>query len=582
MSVASTPPLQIQFEIQSSTPPLHNAYVTLSNANDTAQCLEKLNLKQYQNRSLLIHQIPTPQHLVSKLKNATNTVTIYNLKSNVTEQNVMDFIRQNGRVSKAPRYIYLRHHSDSKFPSFAVVECQSPKDATSLVTHLNLKPLKSTDNERVWVQYVDSLDNSVRRQWLRGSTEKVLLCGIHREIDEEQIRMLMSDYGTIKEVEFQYDALGYPRGAARVTMSSAVEACNAFDGAHGAVMKQCRLSTQFWTESETTSIVFRNVPGTIHEPHVWNLVGGALHKSSSKPLHIERVYDDEKKWKEIRVRLETEQDLETCIETLDGTPMGSVTLSVEPCPQIARAPHNVRDCVRWVRFSNLKSSVTEQDLLTHIERNGKIAYRPRTIIMFKNGNLINWPGWALVECVTPECATSLVEHLNLTNLGGARMWVTWTERERIKRNEHLGGKVKRVRLEQLHWSVTQEKLRGMVSAYGEVISVKVPMMNGYSQCVGIVEMDDEHTAETVFDALNGMECNKLKIRTCFEEKDVQKNLVNYHTAKKGDVLAKILSDKSKFGIKVFSDATIKTSNLKSKSSKIRRGSKRKAKGRTKR
>jgi len=248
------------------------------------------------------------------------------------------------------------------------------------------------------------------------------------------------------------------------------------------------------------------------EPHIWSMVRAV----GANVVRLERAYGDEERWKQIKVRLETEEDAAACIRKLDGTAMGKEALAVAGCPQIAAQPQNVRDQVHWVRASNLKRGVREQDLLSHIQQNGRIAHRPRCILLSANAVHTKWPSFALIECVTVEDATLLVQHLNLSTLHGAKMWVQWETVPPFQRNEHLKGRTKTVRFEHLHHSVTEDRLRTMCSEYGAVHRVTVPTMNGYPRCVGVVEMTNAVDAEIVYDAMHLVLCETLRMKTCFD------------------------------------------------------------------
>jgi len=66
----------------------------------------------------------------------------------------------------------------------------------------------------------------------------------------------------------------------------------------------------------------------------------------------------------------------------------------------------------------------------------------------------------------------------------------------------------------LPYSTTDEDLKGLFAAHGEVASARVVVdrMTGRSKGFGFVEMADRAQAQQAIDALNGYECEGRKLR----------------------------------------------------------------------
>ena len=173
------------------------------------------------------------------------------------------------------------------------------------------------------------------------------------------------------------------------------------------------------------------------------------------------------------------------------------------------------DTTHWIRIDNLDHSVSEEDLIQFF-KSKDIVESPTKLLLYHHSvdtlivskrlgpMRLSLPGYARIECKDHAVAEQMVSALQLTELEGARMWVQLM-RERVHdRNEWAKGKRKKVILHDVHRNVTRSEIEEICYQYGDVEEV-----SSIEDFKCTVTMEDEESAETVFNALNGLKLHGL-------------------------------------------------------------------------
>jgi len=179
--------------------------------------------------------------------------------------------------------------------------------------------------------------------------------------------------------------------------------------------------------------------------------------------------------------------------------------------KIARTQKNETS---WIECSNLSRSVDEQAILDHIRLSGLLEQRPKDILLYQHPVHSDYPGFARIQCATPQDATTLVEGLHLSELHGQRMWMEWKrvdfeyhESARLKhRYQRLAGTTTTIELLNLDYTVdSDEILQRIVCQFGGemVNSVIYRFANGFMQRRACVQMATTEQATAVWEQLHG-------------------------------------------------------------------------------
>ena len=207
--------------------------------------------------------------------------------------------------------------------------------------------------------------------------------------------------------------------------------------------------------------------------------------------------------------LHSRKEVDLCIEQLNGTQLADTTITVtDDTEDHKELDSYLKGQSEWIKMTNLCPTTSEQDILSLIAQHPQITAEPVTIMLrhhsksSQNPNdrdivtadtAAEWPIYAYIECVSPQQATSMVEHLNMTTLNGRPLWVTWifweepdrghqhckhSDTANIKKDATVFAK-RAVELIYVHHTVTAKALRTLCSEHGVVEKVRWFHWNGY-------------------------------------------------------------------------------------------------------
>ncbi len=179
----------------------------------------------------------------------------------------------------------------------------------------------------------------------------------------------------------------------------------------------------------------------------------------------------------------------------------------------------------WVRITNLSRDLSDEDIHTVIQSRGRVDKRIKGVHLRHHPRYDNYPSVCVVECSSPQCATSLVRNLRMKELKGRPMWVDWEKAPNcVAKDWHSNeAQTPRVRLFGLHRDVDKERLMVLAKQYGGVKSVlHESRHDGYPSGEGVVVMKSQKGARALHHGLHGTVEKDLMIYTYYSTRQVSK------------------------------------------------------------
>lgn len=227
---------------------------------------------------------------------------------------------------------------------------------------------------------------------------------------------------------------------------------------------------RWWDKSNTIRIF--PLPRWIREPQILSFLQSAV---ASKPkymhisvgLHINRAL----------IVLSTTKQAIKCAEQLHHQHIGDYEVSIdiiEPIDYVRKQEQDIADN-KWVTFTNLKHDVEEQDIMRYIQQKGGIIRQPNNIYLYHHPERMDVPGFAFVECQSPQCAGTLVDNLGVFMLKEQEVYCTMRSGKDVKKLDHENDRGIRfrkstrwVRIGHLHHSLRENDIYKLVSRHGKV------------------------------------------------------------------------------------------------------------------
>eukprot|EP01083_Nonionella_stella_P074155 201039_1 len=286
------------------------------------------------------------------------------------------------------------------------------------------------------------------------------------------------------------------------------------------------------------------IPGTVSESDIYDFIMTAITDAPTsinirKPNKALKAAYPEYAVHKIQqsfIALQTKADAVTCADALDKTEFAGFTCDVSVIAQ-SQIPFffskDSHDQTNWIQLSGLENTITEQNIVTHIQKHAGIDDAPKSIHLFQHPTKPNYLGFAFIECASASDATQCVDKLKRTLFNGIKIWCSWRRSGKDffkNRKESLKGDTKQVVLSNVHYLFTQKDVEDMCAEYGEVEEVKMWCDEaGFPTGTALCTMEDEKDASKVFEGLHGKEVKKLKVNTA---------LINKKDNKKKDELRK--------------------------------------------
>ena len=211
-----------------------------------------------------------------------------------------------------------------------------------------------------------------------------------------------------------------------------------------------------------------------------------------------------------RAVLDNNQDVQLCLEKLSGKEIGGTKVTISVTKNYEDLDINLKGNTQWIKICNLSQSVSEKDIVKHIESKGGITGIKTGDIMLRHHSNTDYPGYGYVDCGSSVAASLLVEKLNMTKLKGNRgkIWVTWVMwRDPV----HAQAFNTTVWLKKIHHSMTRKDLRGQCERFGDIKKLKLAEMDGYRMNEATVVMRSRDDAQALCNGLNGHEVGGLAI-----------------------------------------------------------------------
>jgi len=282
---------------------------------------------------------------------------IVNLDPKVSEKQLVDHIQNKSK--KKPKFLEIHPHSKGEYPSFAIVQMETLKDAEAVIEKLRMTALKG---QKMWTRKCRER-YSHRAEFKKGSTTEVMLGHLPMDMEEGEIRKMCSKYGTVKRVKINVDKEGYYSRSAMVSMSGKNEASRVFDGLHQKKVSGCNITTMFWTRhSGTNTLYIGGCPESVSQEDIRKFVSGAV---DERPLHIKLVDSTQDSSKGVFVVFSKFDVVAQCIRKLKGKKLGGVNVKVntaKPNNKEARFGESQRGKARRGRFGGSKKLTAKKKL----------------------------------------------------------------------------------------------------------------------------------------------------------------------------------------------------------------------------
>ncbi|CAL0303039.1 unnamed protein product [Lupinus luteus] len=117
-------------------------------------------------------------------------------------------------------------------------------------------------------------------------------------------------------------------------------------------------------------------------------------------------------------------------------------------------------------------------------------------------------GYAYVNFPTPIDAANAMEHLNFTSLNGKPIRIMYSHRDPSVRKSGFAN----LFIKNLSTSIDNKGLHDTFASFGTILSCKLSVdTNGQSKGYGFVQFDNDESAQTAINKLNGMLLNDKKV-----------------------------------------------------------------------
>ena len=139
---------------------------------------------------------------------------ISNLSPRVSEKQLTEFIRKKSK--KSPQSVDIRRHLLRDFPTFAVVQMETVKEAEMVIKKLQMSSL---EGQKMWIEKFRG-PNSDRCEHLKGCHKSVCLRNLPLDFEGWEVRKLCAEHGDVESVEKADSHEGYALREARVHMDT--------------------------------------------------------------------------------------------------------------------------------------------------------------------------------------------------------------------------------------------------------------------------------------------------------------------------------------------------------------------------
>merc|ERR1719148_524117 len=286
-------------------------------------------------------------------------------------------------------------------------------------------------------------------------------------------------------------------------------------------MKGKLIERENW-EGKSSTITVGFVDRSINEPELCAFLMSV--KGVSMPLAV-RLVPNTKRFppkhecfgrRRAFITMANMEQATKCVQKLNDTEIKKQKVSV-----VAAAPSNKVESAlagqtSWIAFTNLSRKVTEQDILSLMQKIG-VSAPPKAVQLSQHPTREEWRGKAEVHCASPKDAALCASKLKLTKLKGFRVWCAMRPaRKPMDRMQKLKGKGKRVVVRMLHFSATQSDVETLADEFGNIASTKLWFDRvGYPLGCATVTMDTAEEATAAVEGLSGKAFKGLTLQTAY-------------------------------------------------------------------
>uniref|UniRef100_A0A162A4R8 PABP n=1 Tax=Daucus carota subsp. sativus TaxID=79200 RepID=A0A162A4R8_DAUCS len=227
-------------------------YVNYSNQQDGARALDVLNFTQLNNKTIRVmvsHRDPSKRRSgtanifikqdreteISKTK--FNNIYVKNLSETTTEEELREIFGEHGTITS----VVVMRDGDGKSKCFGFVNFDNPEDAAKAVDALNGKKFddkewyvgKAQKKSEREVELKSRFEQSVKEQVDKFQGLNLYVKNLDETIDDEKLKELFSEFGTISSCKVMRDPSGISRGSGFVAFSTPEEASRALGEMNG-------------------------------------------------------------------------------------------------------------------------------------------------------------------------------------------------------------------------------------------------------------------------------------------------------------------------------------------------------------
>jgi len=530
-SVIKTWPESIEFGINAESKQ-RTATVAIQTKINAVNCKKRLNERVIgTSRVTITFCPPITDAEVPWWRRASSFVEVLNLPPSVTELDILRLLKtagHNTRYGMCPgdvRVKGINHSADPSEPSTAIIDCCRHDVATTMLKPLRMLTVGDPPNDRkTWARLCsDKSRHGHRNKKLLGTSNTVTVWNIHSAVRNRELADLCWKHGDVHGVNI--DAL---RRIASVRMDSADSASAVFNDLHGKNLHGLTLQTAFHTD--TKSFCIKPIPRRLTECEVTEFVHSG---TGLVPLSVEvrGQSTDKGSARCAFVHMDHPGDVSIALWKLSGKRLQNVEVRLSQSESKYTNPFHddpnnfaERGAMDWVKITNIPLSVDEQDLLDHFQESGGIKHPPKRILIRRHLTYRDMTARAMVQLQNERDAKLLVHHLRMREIEKGdlkqKLWVDLCPRFKLKteRRPHLKGRVKRVKLKNVHWGLcTHSEVRKLCELYGVVEGVKLLAdEEGYGTGEVLVDMVTNKNADKLFKGLHGKRMNHMTLSTEYD------------------------------------------------------------------